>query len=103
VKSAWAIFERERAGPAERKFVTWCGVLGRLADRLARTRKRPFDFAAIETQDVDIAEAPGALVAGRPDALFFTLDLSQGISSLAIFVEVARDRRLGHLHFRPVL
>jgi hypothetical protein len=80
-------------------------VLGHLADRLARTRKRPFDFAAIETQDVGIAEArfPGALVAGRPDALFFTLDLSLGISSLAIFDEVARDRRLGHSHIRPVL
>jgi hypothetical protein len=78
----WAIFERVRAGLAERKAATWAGVFGRLTDSLAQGAKSPFDFAVIdEAQDLNIAEARffAALGATRPNALFFAGDLGQRI------------------------
>lgn len=78
----WAIFERVRAGLAERKAVTWAEVFGRLGDQLATDKQRPYDHAVVdECQDLGVAEARflGVLASGRPDGLFFTGDLGQRI------------------------
>ncbi len=80
-ESVWAIFERVRAGLAERKAVTWADVFGRLTESLAGG-ERPFDFAIVdEAQDLGVAEARflAALAGGRPEGLFFTGDLGQRI------------------------
>ena len=69
-EALWAIYERVRAGLAERSVVTWSEVFGRLADSLNQNGPRPFDFAAIdEAQDLGVAEARffAALAAGRSD------------------------------------
>ena len=81
-EALWAIYERVRAGLAERSVVTWSEVFGRLADSLNQNGPRPFDFAAIdEAQDLGVAEARffAALAAGRSDGLFFAGDLGQRI------------------------
>jgi len=78
----WTIFERVRAGLAERKAVTWAEVFGRLADQLATDKQRPYDHAVVdECQDLGVAEARflGVLARGQPDGLFFTGDLGQRI------------------------
>jgi hypothetical protein len=78
----WTIFERVRAGLAERKAVTWAEVFGRLADQLATDKQRPYDHAVVdECQDLGVAEARflGVLASGKPDGLFFTGDLGQRI------------------------
>ncbi|MGO7219349.1 3'-5' exonuclease [Rhizobium ruizarguesonis] len=78
----WAIFERVRAGLAERKTVTWAEVFGRLAAQLATDKQRPYDYAVVdECQDLGVAEARflGVLASGQPDGLFFTGDLGQRI------------------------
>ncbi|TBC80956.1 DNA helicase [Rhizobium ruizarguesonis] len=78
----WTIFERVRAGLAERKAVTWPEVFGRLADQLATDKQRPYDHAVVdECQDLGVAEARflGVLASGEPDGLFFTGDLGQRI------------------------
>lgn len=78
----WTIFERVRAGLAERKAVTWAEVFGRLADQLAKDKQRPYDHAVVdECQDLGVAEARflGVLASGQPDGLFFTGDLGQRI------------------------
>jgi hypothetical protein len=78
----WAIFERIRAGLAERRAVTWADVFGRVTDHIAVGGKPPFDFAVIdEAQDVGVAELRflAAIGAGRPDGLFFAGDLGQRI------------------------
>lgn len=78
----WTIFERVRAGLAERKAVTWAEVFGRLADQLATDKQRPYDHAVVdECQDLGVAEARflGVLASGTPDGLFFTGDLGQRI------------------------
>lgn len=78
----WAVFERVRAGLAERGLVTWSDVYGRLADDLAKSVSRPYDFAVIdEAQDLGVAEARffAAMAAGRSDGLFFAGDLGQRI------------------------
>jgi superfamily I DNA/RNA helicase/mRNA-degrading endonuclease RelE of RelBE toxin-antitoxin system len=81
-EALWAIFERVRAGLAERRFVTWSDVFGRLTDSLAGKGARPYDFAVIdEAQDLGVAEARffAAMAAGRSDGLFFAGDLGQRI------------------------
>lgn len=78
----WAIFERVRAGLAERRAVTWADVFGQLADQLATEKQRPYDHAVVdECQDLGVAEARflGVLASGQPDGLFFTGDLGQRI------------------------
>jgi hypothetical protein len=81
-ETLWSIFEQARAGLAERNFVTWSDVFGRLTDYIAGGRKRAFDFAVVdEAQDVDIAELRflAAIGSSRPDGLFLTGDLGQRI------------------------
>jgi superfamily I DNA/RNA helicase len=78
----WAIFERVRAGLAERKTVTWAEVFGRLADQLATDKPRPYSHSVVdECQDIGVAEARffSLLSSGQPDGLFFTGDLGQRI------------------------
>jgi hypothetical protein len=78
----WAIFERVRAGLAERRLVTWADVFGALAARLEGGARRPFEHAVVdEAQDMGVAEIRflAALAAGRPDGLFLAGDLGQRI------------------------
>src|SRR5271166_5308694 len=77
----WSIFERVRAGLAERKAVTWPDLFGRVAAHMAAD-KSPFDFVVVdEAQDVGVAELRflASLAANRPDGLFFAGDLGQRI------------------------
>jgi mRNA-degrading endonuclease RelE of RelBE toxin-antitoxin system len=78
----WSIFERVRAGLAERRVVTWPDVFSRVTEQIAASGKRPFDFAVVdEAQDIGVAELRflSALGAARPDGLFFAGDLGQRI------------------------
>lgn len=78
----WAIFERLRAGLAERNVVTWADIFGRLTESLGAGEKPSFDFAVVdEAQDLGVAEARflGALAGGKADGLFFAGDLGQRI------------------------
>jgi superfamily I DNA/RNA helicase len=78
----WSIFERVRAGLAERQAVTWADVFGRVAANIANGGTRPFDFAVVdEAQDVGVAELRflAALARDHPDGLFFAGDLGQHI------------------------
>ena len=78
----WAIFERVRAGLAERRAVTWPDLFGRVTEHIAAGGKSPFDFAVVdEAQDVGVAELRflAALGGNRPDGLFFAGDLGQRI------------------------
>jgi hypothetical protein len=78
----WSIFERVRAGLAERHVVTWADLFGRVAENIAAEGKPSFDFAVIdEAQDVGVAELRflASLAAHRPDGLFFSGDLGQRI------------------------
>src|SRR6516165_780028 len=78
----WSIFERVRAGLAERRAATWADLFGRVAENIAAGGNRPFDFAVVdEAQDVGVAELRflAALVGTRPDGLFFAGDLGQRI------------------------
>jgi superfamily I DNA/RNA helicase len=80
-KIAWSIFERVRAGLAERRVVTWPDLFGGVTEHLAGA-KAPFDFAVVdEAQDVGVAELRFllALGAGRRDGLFFAGDLGQRV------------------------
>ena len=81
-ETLWAIFERVRAGLAERGAVTWSDVFGGLTESLTLKGAGPYDFAVIdEAQDLGVAEARffAAVAAGRSDGLFFAGDLGQRI------------------------
>jgi hypothetical protein len=83
-ETLWAIFERVRAGLAERRAVTWPELFGRVAAHLAGG-KSPFDFVVVdEAQDIGVAELRflAALGAERDDGLFFAGDLGQRIFQL---------------------
>ena len=78
----WAIFERVRAGLAERNVMTWADVFGRLTDELAAGAEARFDNAVVdEAQDLGVAEARflAALAGTKPDGLFFAGDIGQRI------------------------
>jgi mRNA-degrading endonuclease RelE of RelBE toxin-antitoxin system len=77
----WSIFERVRAGLADRLAMTWPDLFGRVTARLTASTP-PFDFVVIdEAQDVGVAELRflASLAANRADGLFFTGDLGQRI------------------------
>ncbi|MCK6450793.1 MAG: UvrD-helicase domain-containing protein [Alphaproteobacteria bacterium] len=104
----WAIFERVRAGLAERGLMTPSGLFTRLAGALAASRHKPYDHAVVdEAQDIGIAQLRflAALGAGRPDALFFAGDLGQRIfqqpfSWLALGVDVRGRSRTLRVNYR---
>ncbi len=53
----WSIFERVRAGLAERKSVTWPDLFGRATAHVRSSGTSPFDFVVVdEAQDVGVAE-----------------------------------------------
>jgi hypothetical protein len=77
----WSIFERVRAGLAERKAVTWPDLFGRVTTHMVGN-KSPFDLVVVdEAQDVGVAELRFLVLLGakRADALFFAGDLGQRI------------------------
>jgi hypothetical protein len=56
----WSIFERVRAGLAERRAITWPALFGRITAHIDGS-KSPFDFVVIdEAQDVGVAERRSA-------------------------------------------
>lgn len=78
----WQIFEKVRAGLAERRMVTWADVFGRLTDGLLAGGLAPFDHAVVdEAQDLGVAEARflAALAGAKTDGLFFAGDIGQRI------------------------
>jgi superfamily I DNA/RNA helicase len=77
----WSIFERVRAGLAERKAITWPALFGRITAHIDGS-KSPFDFVVVdETQDVGVAELRFlvSLGASGADGLFLAGDLGQRI------------------------
>tara|TARA_R110000787_G_scaffold49111_5_gene117915 strand:- start:25794 stop:27878 length:2085 start_codon:yes stop_codon:yes gene_type:complete len=81
-EALWAIFKDVREGLKKRNAVTWSGLFGRLTDALSGSEEILFDHVVVdEAQDVGVAEARflAALVAGKPDGLFFAGDLGQRI------------------------
>ncbi len=79
---SWSIFERVRAGLAERGLVTWADLFTSLAAAVARQHKILFDHAVVdESQDLSVSQLRflAALGGERPNALFFAGDLGQRI------------------------
>jgi superfamily I DNA/RNA helicase len=78
----WSIFQQVRAQLAERDTMTWPMLYRRVAEHLAASPERPFDFAVVdEAQDLAVPELRLLAVLGnrRPDSLFFAGDLGQRI------------------------
>ncbi len=78
----WSIFEQVRAELEQQHLVTWPMVYRRVAERMEKDGKRPFDFAIVdESQDLGVAELRFLAAFGnqRPDSLFFAGDLGQRI------------------------
>ena len=79
----WSIFERVWQELERRELITESGLLRRVAQYLALTQNRPFDFAVVdEAQDMGIAELlmlTEIVNTQQPDCLFFTGDLGQRI------------------------
>ena len=81
-EALWAIFQGVQARLAQRGLRTWPMLLRKVADQLAASAARPFDFAVVdESQDLDVAELRflATFGAARADSLFFTGDLGQRI------------------------
>jgi hypothetical protein len=77
----WSIFERVRAGLAERKAITWPALFGRITAHIDGI-KSPFDFVVVdEAQDVGVAELRflASLGVSGADGLFLAGDLGQRI------------------------
>ncbi|MCZ7571605.1 MAG: UvrD-helicase domain-containing protein [Ardenticatenaceae bacterium] len=78
----WSIFQQLRAQLKQRQLVTWPVVYRSVAEQLAASSERPFDFAVVdESQDLDVAELRFLAAFGnqRADSLFFAGDLGQRI------------------------
>ena len=79
----WSIFERVWQELERRELITESGLFRRVAQYLALTQNRPFDFAVVdEAQDMGIAELlmlTEIVNTQQPDCLFFTGDLGQRI------------------------
>jgi mRNA-degrading endonuclease RelE of RelBE toxin-antitoxin system len=78
----WSIFEQCRAELKKQGITTQATVFTNLASELAKTNKRPFDFAVVdEAQDIGIPQLRffAALGGNRSNALFFAGDLGQRI------------------------
>jgi hypothetical protein len=76
------IFERVRAGLAERALITLADMFGRLTDAIAEDNRAVFDYAVVdEAQDLGVAQLRflAALGGDRPNALFFAGDTGQRI------------------------
>ena len=85
-KVLWSIFDRVRAGLAERKLITYAELFGSLAGVISKNRNVVFDFVVVdEAQDIGVAHLRffaalgGSEPNARPNALFFAGDLGQRI------------------------
>ncbi len=81
-QSLWSIFERVRAGLAERGLVTEPQLFTALAERLKEARHPLYDHIVVdEAQDLGVAHLRlfSSLGGSRPNALFFAGDLGQRI------------------------
>ncbi len=104
----WSIFERVRAGLAERELTTEASVFGRLAEQVAGAKQPAFDFVVVdEAQDIGVAELRflAALGGGRADSLFFAGDLGQRIfqqpfSWKALGVDIRGRSRTLRINYR---
>lgn len=79
----WSIFDRVWQELERQDLITESGLFRRVAQYLALTQNRPFDFAVVdEAQDMGIAELLMLTTitnTQQPDSLFFTGDLGQRI------------------------
>ena len=78
----WSIFAKVQTQLNDHHQVTGATLFSQIAEDLAKSNDRPFDFVVVdEAQDVGIAELRflAALGDRRPDSLFFTGDLGQRI------------------------
>ena len=78
----WSIFAKVQTQLNDHHQVTDATLFSQIAEDLAKSNDRPFDFVVVdEAQDVGIAELRflAALGDRRPDSLFFTGDLGQRI------------------------
>ncbi len=104
----WSIFDRVRSRLKTDDFITAAGMFRRLAERLAKAKRPPFDFAVIdEAQDVSVAQLRflAALGSGKPNSLFFAGDLGQRIfqqpfSWKALGVDIRGRSRTLHINYR---
>ena len=81
-KVLWSIFERVLAGLLARHVITDAELFSSLAVAITTSKKVVFDFTVVdEAQDISVAHLRflAALGAGRPNALFFAVDLGQRI------------------------
>ncbi len=78
----WSIFEHCRASLKKQGITTPAAVFTNLASELAKTKRRPFDFAVVdEAQDIGVPQLRffAALGGSQVNALFFAGDLGQRI------------------------
>ncbi len=81
-RALWEVFERVRASLRKRKLVTLSSAFSLLAEALASSGARPFDFAVVdEAQDIGVPQLRflATLAGERKTALFFCGDLGQRI------------------------
>jgi mRNA-degrading endonuclease RelE of RelBE toxin-antitoxin system len=104
----WSIFEKVRAQLQANNLLTFADIFTRLAGHFAQSKKRPFDYIAVdEAQDISIAQLRflAALGAGRPNSLFFAGDLGQRIfqqpfSWKALGVDIRGRSRTLRINYR---
>jgi len=78
----WEIFQRVRSGLDASKLITYADLFSRLAEKIAASRKPPYDYAVVdESQDIRVAQLRflATFGAGTPNGLFFAGDLGQRI------------------------
>jgi hypothetical protein len=80
-EALWGIFDRVRAGLAERKSVTWSGIFGRLPTIWRAAPSAPSISRSSTRRRISASPKHGssAHCAARPNALFFAGDLGQRI------------------------
>lgn len=104
----WSIYERVREELVAGKLITEAGMFSRLAETLAKSRNKPFDFAVVdESQDMGVPHLRflAALGGDRPNGLFFAGDLGQRIfqqpfSWLALGIDVRGRSRTLRVNYR---
>lgn len=104
----WSIFEKFHTKLQAKKLLTYADIFTRLSVHFAKSKKLPFDYAAVdEAQDISISQLRflAALGAGRPNSLFFAGDLGQRIfqqpfSWKALGVDIRGRSRTLRINYR---
>ena len=104
----WSVFERVRSELKARDLVTESEIFSRLASKLTKTKRPPFEFTVIdEAQDVSVPQLRflASLGAGRSNSLFFAGDLGQRIfqqpfSWKALGVDIRGRSRTLRINYR---